>query len=288
MLVVEQNGLPIPWGIGSEIHPLEYGGDIVIAFDPSKTNMAMVIGTPTGTVLNILEFSGNNRKRGPAMDTTQYCAEVRSFLAEYLKSANIYLVGVEQAVMYKGMQHYHSQMVLTEIRGNLLNFFREQLLITVIEVNNYSWKSAILPQGYRGQHQKGSKKYFEDYLPDSPYTRYFEADVTDCLCIYQYLCSTRCNSYSLYCNRIEQSLTGYSYSFVPVDSTVGAELQDVVFNKMFSLDDNLAYYTNRLLGSFCMQVDMSVINISDIYGKSLCFSESNLQDSKVKVVAVRK
>ena len=288
MLVVEQNTTFINWHIGDDVHPLEFAGDVVVAFDPSKSNMAMVLGTPDGTVLNVLEFSGNNRKRGPVQDTTEYCAEVRAFLASYLAKCNLYMVGVEQAIMKKGNNYYHSQMVLTEIRGNLLNFFREQFGISVIEVNNWSWKSAILPEGYRGQFQKGSKKYFRDYLPDSPYNLYFEADVTDCICIYWYLCKNRCASYALYCNRIEQSLTGFEYTYVPQDSAVCDKLQEVQYNPLFSFEDNLAYYTNRILNTFYFVIDCDKVPIADVYGKSMLFSKDNIEDSRVKVVAKRK
>ena len=54
MLVVERNTTFVQWGIGDDVHPLEYAGDVVIAFDPSKSNMAMIVGTPDGTILNVL------------------------------------------------------------------------------------------------------------------------------------------------------------------------------------------------------------------------------------------
>lgn len=288
MLVVEQNTTHIDWSLGDDIHPLEYAGDVVIAIDPSKTNMALLIGTPTGTILNTLEFSGNNRKRGPVMDTSLFCEEVRAFLRIYLKHANLYMVGVEQAITKKGTNYHHSNMVLTEIRGNILNFFLEEYNLRVIEINNWSWKSSILPQGYRSQFEKGSKKYFKDYFPNSPYTYYYEADMTDCICIYWYMCKERCKSYALQCNRIEQSLTGYNYSFVPADSAVCEKLQEVNYNSRFSLEDNLAFYSNRILNTFCMAIDATCIPMDVIYGRSMLFESKHLNDKQVKVVAVRK
>lgn len=288
MLVVERNTTFVHWGVGDEVHPLQYGGDVVVAFDPSKTNMAMIVGTPDGTILNVLEFSGNNRKAGPAQDTTVYCNEVRCFLKEYLKNVNLYCVGIEQAIMKKGQNYYHSQMVLTEIRGNMLNLFMQEFGIQVIEVNNWSWKSAILPDGYRGMFQKGSKKYFRDTMPGSPYNDYYEADVTDCICIYWYLCKNRCASYALYCNRIEQSLSGFDYSYVASDSRICEKLQEVTYNPLFTLQDNLVYYTNRILNTFYMTVGTDIIPIEDVYGKCLSFTYDNINDTQVKVVARRK
>ena len=102
MLVVENNTTFFNWGIGGTVKPLEYGGEVVVVFDPSKTNMAMVIGTPRGDIITTFEFSGNNRKRGPAMDTTQYCMEVREFLSKLFQNVNLYTVAIEQAILKKG------------------------------------------------------------------------------------------------------------------------------------------------------------------------------------------
>lgn len=289
MLVVERNTTSVFWSLGDQIHPLEYAGDVVVVIDPSKTNMALIVGTPKKEILNVLEFSGNNRGRGPAMDTSLYCEEIRAFLREYLKNCSLYTVGMEQAILPKGKRaHYHSTMVLTEIRGTLLNFFLEEFNVRVNEINNWSWKAAILPDGYRSQNEKGSKRFFIEHLSDTPYANYFEADVTDCICMYWYLCDRYCSKYSLYCNRVEKSLSGFSFSFVPFNSSVCDSLQEVLYNPRFSLEDNLAYYTNRILHTFYLELDMVDVPVSKVYGHSLLFNKSNLNDAKVKVVATRK
>lgn len=290
MLVVEQNTTQIFWSRGDAVHPLEYAGDVVIVIDPSKTNLALIVGTPQKQILNVLEFSGNNRGRGPVMDTTIYCEELRSFLREYLSKCNLYTVGIEEAILPKDKKHahYHSVMVLTEIRGALLNFFLEEFNVKVNEINNWAWKAAILPDGYRSKSEKGSKRFFEEHMADTPYAYYFEADVTDCICIYWYLCDKFCNRYSLYCNRIEKSLSGFSFSFVPLNSGATENLQEVIFNPRFTLEENLAYYANRILNTFCLEMDVVDVPIDAIYGHSLLFTRDNINDKKVKVVAVRK
>ncbi|MCM1215109.1 MAG: hypothetical protein NC548_11385 [Lachnospiraceae bacterium] len=289
MLVVEQNTTTVNWSRGDVVHALEYAGDVVVVIDPSKTNMALIIGTPQRQILNVLEFSGNNRGRGPAMDTSLYCEELRCFLREYLRNCNLYTVGMEQAILKKGkFVQYHSTMVLTEIRGALLNFFLEEFNVKVNEINNWSWKSGVLPDGYRSNKEKGSKRFFQEHLADSPYAYYFEADVTDCICMYWYLCDNYCSKYSLYCNRVEKSLSGFTFSFVPFNSEVCAKLQEVIYNPRFTLEDNITYYTNRILNTFCLEIDTVDVPISAVYGHSLLFDKSNLHDKKVKVVAVRK
>lgn len=288
MLVVERNKTFVNWGMNDSVRPLQYAGDVVITFDPSKTNMAMVIGTPDKEILNVLEFSGNNRGKGPAMDTTLYCEQIKNFLSQYLKHANIYKVGVEKTILPTGKKaRYHSVTVLNEIRSTLLSFFFERFQIKVIEINNWSWKAGVLPDGYRSKYEKGSKKFFLDFFSDTEYVHYYEADVTDCICMYWYMCSNACADYTVFCNRVEQSFSGYTYTYVPADSTVCQNLREMIYNKRFSLEDNLCYYSNRLLVPFYLVVDVADLNIKDVYGKSMLFKSSNLNDTKVKVVGKR-
>lgn len=287
MLVVERNTTFVNWSIGDSVRPMDYSGEVVVVFDPSKTNMAMVVGTPDGTILNSIEFSGNNRKRGPVMDTTLYCEEVRKFLTVYLSKVKLYLVGVEQAITKQGVNYHHSNMVLTEIRSNLLNFFLEEFGIKVIEVNNWSWKFGVLPEGFRSKFEKGSKKFFQQHMPESPYTYYFEADMTDCICIYWYLIKNSCTNYSCYCNQFEKCDIDYMYYFVSTENAIAAEVHEVTYNPRFSIKENLDYYVNRIFGNFCMVVDVEKIDFEDIYGKSVGFQLSDTNCVKVKVVARR-
>lgn len=283
MLVVQENKYAVNWHIGADVKPLMYRGDLVVVIDPSKTNTAMAFATPTGDVLNILEFSGNNRRRGPVQDTTVFCNELRQYLRQYLVNANLYCVAVEQAITKKGQNYHRSSMVLTEIRGNILNFFLEVFNIKVLEVNNWAWKSHVLPQGYRSQSEKGSKRYFHDYFPDSDINDYFEADVTDVLCILQYVLDTQCSGYSCVCNRVEPALDSYKY-FYTSTSNPYIKGQVVKYNPMFSIKENLDFYANRYLTSFSMDVPVEDVDANDVYGKCIVFNWDNLKDETVKVV----
>ena len=287
MLVVDHNTHFVEWTIGNEVHPMEYAGDVVVVFDPSKTNMAMVVGTPDGCILNTVEFSGNNRKRGPAMDTTRYCEEVREFLRKYLSKVNVYMVATEQAIMKKGNEFYHSMMVLTEIRGTLLGLFQDEFGIKVLEVNNWSWKFGVLPEGFRSKYGKGSKKYFEKYLPDSPYTHYFEADMTDCICIYWFVIKSKCANYSCYCNQVEVCDVNYMYYFVSENNSTTEDMRQVTFNPRFTLEENLHYYVNRIIGNFYMSIPVDVVPCEDVYGKSVGFQIEDTDCVNIKVVAKR-
>src|SRR5690606_35683300 len=97
--------------------PLEIEQELVIVFDPGKTNMAMIVGTVTGESLMVLEFSVKNTN-GKAMDTTDYCLEFMQFIRDLLKHCKVYCFGQEQAILpnqygkgknhKKGMDFYHS------------------------------------------------------------------------------------------------------------------------------------------------------------------------------------
>lgn len=288
MLVVEGNKTFNNWTLGQDVNPMNYAGEVVVVFDPSKSNMAMVVGTPMGDILNTIEFSGNNRKRGPAMDTTRYCEEVRSFLKMYLSKVNLFCVAVEQAITPKNGGFHHSNMVLTEIRANLLNFFLDEFGISVIEVNNWSWKHAVLPEGYRSPFEKGSKKWFVQTMPDSPYSHYFEADMTDCICIFWYIVSTKCSTYKCYCDRAEQSLSEFVYFYTPLENNITDDMSELAYNNRFSILENLSYYVNRVMGYFYIKVPIDVLTVEDVYNKTVSYEFDNLHDSEVKVVAKRK
>ena len=281
MLIVEHNEVTWHWSPEYGVTPLAYDGDVVIAIDPSKSNFAMVIGTPTGEIIETIEFSGNNRKRGPVMDTTEYCAQLRAFLREYLSRVRLYLVGVEAAITEQGVNYHHSNMVLTEIRGNLLNLFKEEFKVRVTEVNNWSWKSHCLPKGYRSISEKGSKRFYVENYPNSPYSNYFEADMTDCLCIYKFLVDMECNSYSTICNRIEDCTTAHEILYVPLTWEHRGLFAEVDYNPNFTIEENVRYYVNRMLKPFLMQVPITLLSREDMYCKSKLFEVSNLHDTDV-------
>lgn len=287
MLLVERNTNFINWSIGMPVTPLPYKGEVVITFDPSKTNMAMIIGTPDGNILDMLEFSGNNRGRGPTQDTTVFCQEVRTFLKEYLIDSTLYIVAVEQAITKQGTNYHHSNMVLTEIRSNLLNFFLSEFGIRVLEINNWSWKHAILPEGYRGKFEKGSKKFFVRNMPDSPLAKFYEADMTDCYCIYQYVIKNRCQDYTMLCNQAETYAGEYEYVFTTQSSPVIKTMRRVLYNPTYTFEENLNYYLNRILGKFYLVVPVDVIDVKSVYSHSIRFNLENIDDKEVVVMVWR-
>lgn len=263
---VFKNGDPVP--------DLKYVGQLVMTIDPSKTNCAVVLGTPAGEVLSILEMSGNNWSAGPVEDTTEYCSEIKEFLKEYVSKAEMYRIGLEQAITKKGMNHHHSNMVLTEIRGALLNFFWESYRLTKddVEVNNWTWKSHVLPEGYRSQNEKGSYRYFWQYLGDKSYVDYYEADVTDCLCIFKYITRQTRDTYRIACQQIEKSVNDHTIAIMP-DWADQLGNRDFEYNPSFTVEQNAAYYANRTRKSGIAPIDVSRIPLETLYKYSSGFME---------------
>lgn len=289
MLVQINNGPITYFSKGDYVQPLDVMGDVVLCIDPSKTNMACLIGSPFGEVYSIVEFSGNNRRKGPVMDTTDYCVDFVDFLRQYLKNVHVYDAGVEKAITKKGMEHHHSNMVLTEIRGKVLGFFAEEYGIRNkdVEVNNYSWKSAILPQGYRGHGEKGSKRYICDMFPGNPFCYYFEADATDVLCIYWYKIKKYEHTYQIVCNRAEKSLNNHSVGIYPAYMDNAKGLRKFQYNHHFSLEENAIFYSNRSAVTGIAEVPIESLSLDDIYKYSTGYSSIDLGLTDVRVVVAR-
>lgn len=287
MLVVMNNHLKMQYVRGMYVKPLSVPDGVVITIDPGKTNMAMFIGSPDGEMYVGLEFSGNARGTGPPMDTTLYCVEVRMFLRQYFANTEIYLVGMEEAITKaskKGNLYHKSGMVLKEIRANILNFFLEEYGLRTILINNWSWKAAILPDGYRSQNEKGSKRWLCDFFPDNPLSQYFAADMSDAYCMYLYLISQHCSSYTLMCKRKEEACNRTRKFFIYPESLSSIQsARVVVFNKKFTLTENVIYLCNRTNQVCYGKFPSDKLHLGEIYGNCVGFTDAPKGDITVIV-----
>lgn len=280
------NGYSQGFSRGDSVPSLDYTGEVVVAIDPSKTNCALVVGDPGGYILSIVEMSGNNWRSGPVEDTTQFCSEVKEFITNHLAGAKVIKAGLEKAITKKGMNHHHSNMVLTEIRGAILNLFYEEYGFRhdQVEVNNWSWKHAILPEGYRSQSEKGSKRYFSQYLNDKTYVHYFEADVTDCLCIYKYLIRDCKDTYTIACQAAETPLKKFNIGISSGTWADQLNYRRFSFNPSFTLEENVAYFVNHSKVNGIACVDPKYLTLQDIYTHAYGFQTLPEKD-EVRVLA---
>lgn len=253
------------------IEPIITEQPLIVAIDQSKTNCAIIIGTKNKKILHIAECSGNDKDfyDKPA-NTTEYCAELDDYLCKLLKMST--LIGFWQEAPINpwkkkkggdssGYAHYKSQMVLTEIRATLLRISQKLTGRDATEVINTDWKGRILPDGYRGQNEKGSHRYWATV---DPKWLYYSHDVTDVLCIY--LCAIQdCEKNDcILCVTQEESKFKYGVSIV--DSfAVPNSAKQFTFNSKLTCDENATYYANRASGLGAAKLDIMSIQLSDLY-----------------------
>jgi hypothetical protein len=250
--------------------PLDISQELIIVFDPGKTNMAMIIGTITGEIIMVLEFSGkhiNNR----AMDTTDYCLEFMQFIRDLLKHCKIFKFAQEKAILpnsygkggnhKKGMDHYHSQMVLTEIRANLIMLSVEMTGDKPEQINNMEWKGKILPDGYRGRDEKGSKRFISEV---NPMLSMYSHDVTDCICMYLFMVQKISDKIVITCDRPEKARFPYAFSIVD-ERMIPKDVKYFRFNDTFSCDDNASYFVNHVNLVGACKLPLNLISLEDLY-----------------------
>ena len=260
-----------------EVTKLPVRGDIAIAIDPGKTNMAAVIGNPNGEIYAVLQFSGAGR----ATDTSDYCQDFKRYLKAFLANTNVYLAGIEAAISKKGMEYHYSSFTLTEIRGQLIDLFYSLTGHKPQELNNWAWKHYVLPEGYRSQSEKGSARFLKDW-----YEKYGNADVTDAVCMFMYLTRESRQSYVISCEEREEPIAPYQIAIYPPSFLNVPQFRRFVYNPAFSLQDNAIYYANRSFGVGIAEVSVDELSMEDIYKHAVGFTSlENI--TKVGVVVVR-
>lgn len=270
-------GVPFEYTAGQPLEPLNFCGDIVLVTDPGKTNMALIVGTPFGTQLCVLQF----RAPGSAYDTSAYCHDFKDFLKRFLARCKVVHFGIEQAISKRGMNHHHSSMVLTEIRANLIDVAYDLTGEKPLEINNWAWKHAILPDGMRSQSEKGSTRF----LP-AVYAKYQNADVTDAVCMYLYVMEKFGTDYSLVPDRVEAPLAEYTAFLLPRGLRQFETARRFSYARELSFDENCAFYINRTWERGIALVDVGVLTLEDIYRHATGFIPSN-SAQLVEVVVVR-
>lgn len=253
------------------IDPLVFKKPVIVAIDQSKTNTAIVIGSKDKEIYYIAECSGNDKEfYEVAGNTTEFCEELDSFLTKLLARGNLVGFWQEEPILKKpnwkkskrsnGYDFYKSQMVLTEIRGCLLQTAVKLTGRPSTEVGNMDWKGGILPDGYRGHSEKGSYRFMCDV--DPKWVNWTD-DVTDALCIYLYAVKTCNSSQNIICTDIEKAEYDYSFSIVDQSAVPENALSFVASNKL-SCRDNAVYFINRSsrIGSSKLNVD--TLNLEDI------------------------
>lgn len=278
MTVVINHETTIQYRAGGHVPKFKYRGNVILATDPGKTNMAVTIGTPDGTILTILQF----RAPGFENNNSDYCHDFKAFLTEYLKDCHVETLAIEAAISKQGMNFHRSSFVLTEIRANLIDLAYQLTGKKAYEINNWSWKYAILPDGMRGQHEKGSARF----LPGL-FDLYGNADVTDSVCIYKYAIQKIGNPYYLISpEEVEEPMHEYRTLLVPAGGGLTKNASKFLYNPKLTLKANLDYATNRTSANVYAQVDPANLTLEEIYGSAAMF-KSLMDAQRMEVVALR-
>lgn len=254
---------------GDYVEPLECDEPVLVVTDPSKQNMALLVGTLYQTQV-IYEFSGKDYN-GKAIDTVDYCLQVREFITKLLANCRILEFSQEEAIDKGGLQYFKSSLVLRDIRAFSIVTAKDLTGKKPHFINNWTWKTDVLPDGYRGQKEKGSKRYLADFV-DPIYAEYTD-DVTDVICMYLHRRKVYLKDAKIRCVRSEDKKNKYNY-FITDISNMKSNMQEFQYNSNFSLTDNLNYFTNRAKGAGYARIDLSKVSPIEMVGHSLAKSTS--------------
>lgn len=237
------------YALGDSVEPLRTPSPCIMVIDPSKSNMAIIISEHSGRDIAQIELSGNDKDFfDKAMDTTDYCITFTKFLEDLTRLINITQVYVEQHIIKsysndgKPQSNFMSTTVLTEIRAHILKFALDISQKKAIEVNNKTWKGAILPDGYRGNNYKGSYKWLCEL--DPKYRNYTD-DMTDAICLKAYVFKTYFSTQQIKCVSSERADYEFKATIIDRAQLTGEGYNWFAYNNNFSIEENAIYYLNR-------------------------------------------
>lgn len=283
MIVLKRNGEPV-----SGYTPTYNGKHLVVAIDSSKSNTAIIVGDTTGRVYDDYEISGS----GEDVDVYQLCKYTRRQLRQLFLGADIMCVGIENIITKKskygqntGMEIHNSRYKITAVFDNLIFAFQEYHQIDAELINNWTWKSTVLPANYRTQaHKKGSKDYLKDI--GHPLGNRKD-DVTDAYCIYKYIVATHKFEVVESITTTTPTTKKYTYTIVPENASFPNCKKFEIMN-----DDNLIHnieavcnhIDSNTIAQFKWPIDM--LDINTIYSGNLRTFGKNVFTRSDKYVLV--
>lgn len=274
----------------SEPRPLFSGQKIIIAIDSSKSNTGIAFADEYGNELSYIELNGETDGTEQE-DTLRLCKAEREALKIILQGSEPVIVGIENIITKKsksgrtGMTEHMSRFKITAVFMSFISFFQDNYNITPELINNWTWKSHILPAEFRTEDiGKGSLAYFKSI--HSKY-QYCSDDVTDAVCILRYLCM-------IHKIKNVRKIDGpeackFKYNICIVNKTFKFDCSDEVefiFNEELTLDQNVKvmsnYISNKRGVIACSIVPTKWFNLTDIY--KYCAGNFHNQELVLKVV----
>ncbi len=262
----------------------------MVAIDSSKRNSAFTVGDMSGNVLDWWEFNGAND--GTSLeDTLNLCKVQRNVLYSIFQGARVNLVGIENIItknqpgVRNGMTEHESRFKITAVFMSFISFFQDQFNITPELINNWSWKSTVLPEKYRSHSVgKGSLAYFKDMK--SPYGNCSD-DVTDSICIFKYMCIIHniVHAYRITNAQIEKCKT--KIYLVQKDRKLKHVPVLFVYNPDLTFKQNTIVMGNQIKDE---QVGIAIVKTTDMLMEDIymyCAGEFNEYEEFLKLVVRR-
>lgn len=248
--------------------PLFEGQDIAIGIDASKSNTGIAIGSMSGELLHWIELNGKDDGT-TEYDALRLCKDHRDTLKVLLKGANVRIVGIEDIITKvtkgreTGMTVHSSRFKITCIFASLITFFQDNFGITPTLVNNWTWKSHVLPAKYRAKDiGKGSLAYFRDI--GSPLGSCSD-DVTDAYCILLYLYQTAKIELGIRIKGAEVSKKAHKAVLISDIEDFKLDARNFILNPEMTLDQNITAISNNVETIGKARVKVKDLELSDIY-----------------------
>lgn len=263
------------------------GQNILVSIDSSKSNTAMFVWDEYGYPIDDYEISG----AGSDIDVYDLCWQTRIELEKLFSGSHILRVGIEDIITkkesgYKGLDIHQSRYKITAVFDNLIFFFQTYHNQTPRRINNWEWKSHVLPEEYRTKdHKKGSKDWCVA-LGNRWANR--KDDVTDAYCIGLYLLMTEKIESVYKLDSTEPAKCKYDYGIFPIQFPVPANAKNFLIKNNDTLMHNIETIANRVKDKQpgCVKVPIELLTIEDVYSDKLKFNSTYKFDRDADEVLV--
>lgn len=249
---------------------------IIIAIDSSKTNSCVTVANEYGLRLDDYELRGD-----PKDDVLDQCKWERQCLYKIFEHSTPFIVGIEDIITKKesgktadgksyakysgGIEHHMSRYKITAVFMSFIIFFQDTFDITPELVNNWLWKSNVLPEEYRTrEHNKGSLDWHRDRGTKLANRT---DDVTDCDCILEFLKKEHGITGDQRISDVKEICSyNYNVALYSEAADIGGA-QKYVDNEAARVEDKIAYMVNHTDSHTvaCCLVDIKAFAPRQIY-----------------------
>ena len=244
---------------GDMLAPIDAPQDLVVISDPGKRSGATLIGDMYGTVFEVIIFSAYYSSKD-IEETNDYCDDIEDFMLKYFKGRSIVSFCKEKTILERDKNaSYISNKVLESIAKTLCDVARDLTGVNPEEINNWSWKSGVLPEGYRSNKEKGSHRWLTDV---NLFNSALPHDITDAFCMYLYKIQNL-GMQVICCNAVESPKHEANYIFMPIKD-LPSESKVFKYSYDFSAEDNCSFYSNRSATLGAAKVDINRLQPREI------------------------